>query len=242
MFPWQQIKDQNDIVEVIGEYLQIVQKSSNYVALCPFHDDKNPSLTISPDKQIWHCFGCGAGGDCFGFVSQIESISKYEAALKLAKKANIKLPKNTWNKTANSANSDDKINQTENSNHNSNHINGKTNSTNSHSNLSTNSPENSPENSQNNTPKTLSSHQKGSQYLNLAKRLYHQNLLQILENPNHFVSIYCQKRGLTLDIIRQFEIGWATPNCDLLKLAKKYNLDQKILFETGLLKKLDKKS
>lgn len=88
----------------------------------------------------------------------------------------------------------------------------------------------------------VSDYQKGLQYLNLAKRLYHQNLLKILENPNHFVSIYCQKRGLTLEIIQKFEIGFASPNCDILRLAKKYNLDRKILFQTGLLKKIDKKT
>lgn len=239
MFPWQQIKDQNNIVDVVGEYLQITQKSANYVAICPFHDDKNPSLTISPDKQIWHCFGCGAGGDCFGFVSQIESISKYEAALKLAKKVNFKLPKNLQNKAQNQTENQSKLIK-----------NQETKTLNSQSIDIISTLDTNLENPhQNVTPKSLSNfnnpisdYQKGLQYLNLAKRLYHQNLLQILKNPQHFVSIYCQKRGLTLDIIQKFEIGFASPNCDILRLSKKYNLDQKILLQTGLFKKLDKKN
>ena len=251
MFPWQQIKDQNNIVDVVGEYLQITQKSSNYVAICPFHDDKNPSLTISPDKQIWHCFGCGAGGDCFGFVSQIESISKYEAALKLAKKVNFKLPKNLQNKSQNQIENHSKLTK----NQETKRLNSK--SIDMASTLNTNL-ENFNQNNQNLNQKTLSNYnenivqyavqstvsdyQKGLQYLNLAKRLYHQNLLQILKNPQHFVSIYCLKRGLTLDIIKKFEIGFASPNCDILRLSKKYNLDQKILLQTGLFKKLDKKT
>ena len=255
MFPWQQIKDQNNIVDVIGEYLQITQKSSNYVAICPFHDDKNPSLTISPDKQIWHCFGCGAGGDCFGFVSQIESISKYEAALKLAKKINFKLPKNSPQININSAKKLEneipknqekiekqagkelQINNSQSNSQLSNKI--QINSEEKLDNLDQNLVQKDLSNYSQNS---ISDYQKGLQYLSLAKRLYHQNLLQILKNPNHFVSIYCQKRGLTSEIIQKFEIGFAASNCDILRLAKKYNLDKKILLQTGLLKKLDKKT
>lgn len=270
MFPWQQIKDQNNIVDVIGEYLQITQKSSNYVAICPFHDDKNPSLTISPDKQIWHCFGCGAGGDCFGFVSQIESISKYEAAVKLAKKVNFKLSKeNLSNKITNSPkifenqikNNSTKIakNQIQSANSSltkstpntvlttdlQNLDNSETlqnDNQNINKNPIFNSSQKPIQNKNQNVNIPTSDYQKGLQYLSLAKRLYHQNLLQIIENPKHFVAIYCQKRGLTLDIIQKFEIGFAGVNCDILKLAKKYNLDQKILLQTGLLKKIDKKT
>lgn len=93
MSVWNEIQNQLNIVDVIGEYIQVKQLGSTYKAVCPFHQDKNPSLIISPEKNLWHCFGCGAGGDMFAFVSQFENIDKAETLKKLAKKAGIELPK-----------------------------------------------------------------------------------------------------------------------------------------------------
>ena len=62
-----EIRQSVDIVDVIGEYLPLEKKGRNYIALCPFHDDKNPSMSISPDKQIFMCFVCGTGGNVFTF-------------------------------------------------------------------------------------------------------------------------------------------------------------------------------
>ena len=78
------IRQQADIVDVISHYLSLNKKGKNYVAVCPFHDDHDPSLSISTDKQIFKCFVCGAGGDVFGFVQKIENISFPEAVVKVA--------------------------------------------------------------------------------------------------------------------------------------------------------------
>lgn len=81
-----------DIVSVINEYVPLKRKGSNYQGLCPFHHEKTPSFSVSPGKQIFHCFGCGKGGNVFRFIMEIEGISFLEAVEKLAKRANVKLP------------------------------------------------------------------------------------------------------------------------------------------------------
>lgn len=81
-----------DIVSVIGEYVPLKRRGSNYQGLCPFHNEKTPSFSVSPAKQIFHCFGCGKGGNVFRFIMEIEGVSFLEAVEKLAKRANVKLP------------------------------------------------------------------------------------------------------------------------------------------------------
>jgi DNA primase len=88
---WEEIKSRLRVDEVIGEYVPVVGSGSSYRCVCPFHKEKTPSLMISPDKNIWHCFGCGAGGDIFKFVMDIENITRFEALQKLAKKAGVAL-------------------------------------------------------------------------------------------------------------------------------------------------------
>jgi len=83
--PWEEIKAKLDIEDVISQYIQVAAFGSNLKAKCPFHSEKSASFIISKSKQIWHCFGCGLGGDVFGFVSEIENISRFEALQKLAK-------------------------------------------------------------------------------------------------------------------------------------------------------------
>jgi len=80
-----------DIVDVIGNYVQLKKQGSNFVALCPFHAEKTPSFVVSPSKQIYHCFGCGASGDAIKFVMEIEKLSYPEAIEKLASMYNFKL-------------------------------------------------------------------------------------------------------------------------------------------------------
>ncbi|EPR30097.1 MULTISPECIES: DNA primase [Geobacillus] len=80
-----------DIVDVIGEYVQLKKQGRNYFGLCPFHGEKTPSFSVSPEKQIFHCFGCGAGGNAFTFLMDIEGIPFVEAAKRLAAKAGIDL-------------------------------------------------------------------------------------------------------------------------------------------------------
>ena len=72
-----------NIVDVLSSYINVTKKGRNYVALCPFHDDRNPSLMISSEKQIYKCFVCGAGGNAITFVRDFEKISIGEAVQKL---------------------------------------------------------------------------------------------------------------------------------------------------------------
>jgi DNA primase len=80
-----------DIVDVVGNYVQLKKQGSNYTALCPFHSEKTPSFVVSPAKQIYHCFGCGASGDAIKFIMEIEKLSYPEAIEKLASLYNFKL-------------------------------------------------------------------------------------------------------------------------------------------------------
>lgn len=88
----QEIKDRLDLVEVISGYIAVKKSGTNFKATCPFHNEKSASLMISPQKQIWHCFGCGEGGDVFGFVMRYENLEFREALQQLAQRAGVTLP------------------------------------------------------------------------------------------------------------------------------------------------------
>ena len=87
-----EIKSKNDIVDIISEYVNLKRAGRSFFGLCPFHKEKSPSFAVSPDKQIFHCFGCNVGGDVFHFISKVENISFREAIELLANRANIELP------------------------------------------------------------------------------------------------------------------------------------------------------
>ncbi|MDI6779745.1 MAG: DNA primase [Bacteroidota bacterium] len=88
----EEIRNSTDIVELIGAFVKLKKRGKNYVGLCPFHNEKTPSFTVSSDKQMYHCFGCGVGGNSISFMMESEKISFIEAVKSLAEKAGISLP------------------------------------------------------------------------------------------------------------------------------------------------------
>lgn len=196
--PWEEVKERADIVEVISNYVPLKAKGGNFTCNCPFHNEKTPSLIISPSKQIWHCFGCGAGGDIFGFVSLIENIEKVDALKKLAKQYSVTIP-----------------------------------------NLISENRQSSPQDLLAKEQKE-SEFQKGQKMLAWSAEVYNKVLLKLLQDKDHPVVKYCVQRGLTPEIIKEFQIGYAPKNKWLLSLLQKYNLDQSLALKIGLLKDLDK--
>ena len=89
------IKNKVDIVDVVRDYVPLVQKGKNYFGICPFHDDHNPSMSVSPERKMYKCFVCGAGGDVFNFVQNYEKISYSEAVKKVASKIGIDIKLDT---------------------------------------------------------------------------------------------------------------------------------------------------
>lgn len=86
-----EIRQATDIVDIISEYVQLKKQGRNYIGLCPFHHENTPSFSVSTDKQLYHCFGCGAGGNAFSFLMEIEGLTFQEATVQLADRANIDL-------------------------------------------------------------------------------------------------------------------------------------------------------
>ena len=88
-----EIKSKNDIIDIVSQYVVLKRSGRNYMGLCPFHKEKSPSFCVSPDKQIFHCFGCGVGGNVIHFIGKIENLNFIESLELLANRAGIELPK-----------------------------------------------------------------------------------------------------------------------------------------------------
>ena len=91
----EEVRSRNPIVDVIGNYVHLTKKGSNYFGLCPFHNEKTGSFSVSPGKQMYHCFGCGVGGNVITFIMEYENCSFQEALKMLADRAGIELPEDT---------------------------------------------------------------------------------------------------------------------------------------------------
>jgi len=155
-----EIKRRLSIVNLVETYLSLRRSGKSYVGLCPFHDDKNPSLRIDEEKGLFHCFACGAGGDIFGFMMRYNNLTFPEAVAELARRADIKLEKHTT--TAEKRSRGDvlfKIN-------------------------------------------------------NLISRFYHKLLLEGKDSKEAID--YLETRGISLEIIREFQLGYAPGSWDTL--------------------------
>ncbi|MBS6195633.1 MAG: DNA primase [Clostridiales bacterium] len=96
----EEIRMKNDIVDVISGYVKLQRKGSSYFGLCPFHNEKSPSFSVSPAKQMYYCFGCGAGGNVFTFLMEYENFTFVEALKMLAERAGVELPQLEYSKEA----------------------------------------------------------------------------------------------------------------------------------------------
>ena len=92
----EEVRSRNDIVDVVGQYVHLTKKGSTYFGLCPFHNEKTGSFSVSPNKQMYYCFGCGAGGNVFTFMMQYENFTFVEAMESLADRAGVTLPKQEY--------------------------------------------------------------------------------------------------------------------------------------------------
>ena len=89
----EEVRQKNDIVDVVSQYVKLTRKGSSYFGLCPFHNEKTPSFSVTPGKQMYYCFGCGAGGNVFNFIMEYENYTFGEALKHLADRAGVELPK-----------------------------------------------------------------------------------------------------------------------------------------------------
>lgn len=99
----EEVRMKNDIVDVISDYVKLQKKGSSYFGLCPFHNEKSPSFSVSPGKQMYYCFGCGAGGNVFTFIMEYENYTFVEALKYLAERAGVTLPEAEYSKEARAA-------------------------------------------------------------------------------------------------------------------------------------------
>ncbi len=181
----EQIKERVDVVDLISSYLKLQKSGVNYKARCPFHNEKSASFFVSPERQIWHCFGCSAGGDIFGFVKQIEGVEFPDALRTLADRAGIELNRNDRQEF-------------------------KSNKTSLY------------------------------EITDLAMKFFEKQLYNSISGKK--VVAYLHDRGLTDEVIKRFNLGYAPESWDALSgfLGRKYST--KDIFDAGLTVKKEKDS
>lgn len=178
------IRSQTNIVEVIGQYVQLKKSGKNYLGLCPFHEERTPSFSVAEDKQIFHCFGCGKGGNVFTFLQELEGLNFPEAVIKVADFEQIPLEEQWRSQTLSVENSDS--------------INGK----------------------------LILAQEK-------AEEVYHHMLLHTKVGEQALN--YLLQRGLTVELINEFKIGFAPNERSFLnQVFKNENYDQEVLERSGL--------
>ena len=96
----EEVRSRNDIVDIISGYVRLQKKGSNYFGLCPFHNEKSPSFSVSPGKQMYYCFGCGAGGNVITFLMEYENYTFAEALKVLADRSGVTLPQEDTSREA----------------------------------------------------------------------------------------------------------------------------------------------
>ena len=96
----EEVRSRNDIVDVISGYVKLQKKGSSYFGLCPFHNEKSPSFSVSRQKQMYYCFGCGAGGNVITFIMEYENYTFAEAVRLLAERAGVDIPEVEYSKEA----------------------------------------------------------------------------------------------------------------------------------------------
>ena len=94
----EEVRQKNDIVDVVSQYVKLTRKGSSYFGLCPFHNEKTPSFSVTPGKQMYYCFGCGAGGNVFNFIMEYENYTFGEALKHLAERTGVELPQIEYSK------------------------------------------------------------------------------------------------------------------------------------------------
>ena len=178
------VRSQTNIVEVIGQYVQLKKSGKNYLGLCPFHEERTPSFSVAEDKQIFHCFGCGKGGNVFTFLQELEGLSFPEAVVKVADFEQIPL-EDQWRQHT----------------------------------IAVQNPESA-------TGKLIAAHEK-------AAEIYHHMLLHTKAGQPALE--YLQSRGLSLELIEEFNIGFAPNERSFLQqVFKNESISNELLERSGL--------
>jgi len=177
----QELLNRIDVIDIIDKRVQLKKRGANFIACCPFHDEKTPSFTVSPSKQFYHCFGCGASGDAIQFLIEYEGLTFIDSITELANSIGLKVPSEAPQKT-------EKINE----------------------------------------------NSKLEEVLKIANAFYQKKLRESAKAIS-----YLKSRGLTGEIAKEFEIGFAPEGWQNLKIPfKKY--EDEILVKAGLVVKNDK--